>query len=350
MSLTKEQTASLIISYLSYLTNNNVLDEDKKESLRVAITCIGESFSLDGDILPTSLKERTLKTILQENLNTLEATQKIHNEEAEALKKEGNEAMIEGQYEEAIKKYTEAIQFSKNVAYYSNRSLAYSKLGRYEDAVNDATLAINIDPSFSKAYSRLGYAKCCQDKLEDGMTAYKRAIDLEGTNASKTLYDDYEDARFKYEQLKKNDDSEERKSIKEVTSEECPEKNNNQDEGFTAVNHYAQNNDNKSKEETKEENRSQAADLSNIARLLGSGVGGLMNNPQLKQMVFQAINDNPDASRQVKDVLNNPLLRTTLSELMNTKMGGKTPQEMLQSGTVNNLIQSFLAGTQQGKK
>lgn len=40
------------------------------------------------------------------------------------------------------------------------RAAAYSKLGNYAGAVQDCEQAIGIDPNYSKAYGRMGYAFC----------------------------------------------------------------------------------------------------------------------------------------------------------------------------------------------
>lgn len=39
---------------------------------------------------------------------------------------------------------------------YAHRAAAYSKLGNYAGAVQDCERAIRIDPTYSKAYGRMG--------------------------------------------------------------------------------------------------------------------------------------------------------------------------------------------------
>lgn len=66
--------------------------------------------------------------------------------------------MSSKQYDSAIDAYTQAIaRDGANAVYYSNRAAAHSSKGAHADAVKDAEKAIEIDPSFSKAYHRLGY-------------------------------------------------------------------------------------------------------------------------------------------------------------------------------------------------
>lgn len=76
---------------------------------------------------------------------------------AEKFKQTGNQQMSNKQYDAAIESYTKAIELdSTNPVYYSNRAAAYSSKQDHLGAVADAEKAIEIDPSFSKAYHRLG--------------------------------------------------------------------------------------------------------------------------------------------------------------------------------------------------
>lgn len=74
---------------------------------------------------------------------------------AEALKAEGNALMSKKQHQAAIDKYTEAIKLDPNPVFYSNRAAAWGALGKHEQAAEDAERAIDLDPNFSKGYSRL---------------------------------------------------------------------------------------------------------------------------------------------------------------------------------------------------
>lgn len=75
---------------------------------------------------------------------------------AEALKIKGNALMSQKLYDSAIEQYSEAIKLDANPVYYSNRAAAWGGLGEHTKAVEDAQKAIELDPKFSKAYSRLG--------------------------------------------------------------------------------------------------------------------------------------------------------------------------------------------------
>ena len=146
--------------------------------------CIGEAFGVDPSddqqrqrlsIKPatlTSLFDLFLKT--REKMNTGSSSSKpsasssatplpkgptaADKQEAEKLKSKGNTLMSSKQYDSAIEAYSQAIKLDgTNAVFYSNRAAAYSSKGEHESAVADAEKAIELDPSFTKAYHRLGY-------------------------------------------------------------------------------------------------------------------------------------------------------------------------------------------------
>ena len=76
---------------------------------------------------------------------------------AEERKTKGNELMKGERYEEALAAYTDAISLhNQNAVYFCNRAAAHSKLGNHQDAVDDCVTALEIDPTYSKAYGRMG--------------------------------------------------------------------------------------------------------------------------------------------------------------------------------------------------
>jgi small glutamine-rich tetratricopeptide repeat-containing protein alpha len=75
---------------------------------------------------------------------------------AETLKVKGNALMSQKLYDSAIEQYTEAIKIDPTPVFYSNRAAAWGGLGEHVKAAEDAQSALNIDPKFAKAYSRLG--------------------------------------------------------------------------------------------------------------------------------------------------------------------------------------------------
>lgn len=103
---------------------------------------------------------------------------------AESLKSKGNRAMQSKLYSDAIDLYTCAIGLCENNAvYYSNRAAAFTQLHYYTEAVRDCLKSIEIDPNYSKAYSRLGIAYYAQGNYSDAINkGFKKALQLDPNN------------------------------------------------------------------------------------------------------------------------------------------------------------------------
>lgn len=62
-------------------------------------------------------------------------------------------------YKEAVQHYTTAIDLdTQNHIYYSNRSMAYLRLGEHAKALEDAEKVVAINPTWAKGYFRKGSA------------------------------------------------------------------------------------------------------------------------------------------------------------------------------------------------
>lgn len=71
------------------------------------------------------------------------------------MKDKGNDAFSAGNYSDAVNFYTKAIEIdSGNHVLYSNRSAAYAKAGKYDEALKDANKVLDISPSWVKGLSR----------------------------------------------------------------------------------------------------------------------------------------------------------------------------------------------------
>ncbi|XP_071693622.1 small glutamine-rich tetratricopeptide repeat-containing protein 2-like [Rutidosis leptorrhynchoides] len=81
-------------------------------------------------------------------------------------------------YTDAIGHYTAAIAlFEDNAVYYCNRAAAYTQVKQYMEAIGDCHKAVVIDPSYNKAYSRLGFAYHAQGNYMDAIEkGYKKGL------------------------------------------------------------------------------------------------------------------------------------------------------------------------------
>ncbi|XP_071946339.1 tetratricopeptide repeat protein 28-like [Antedon mediterranea] len=88
-----------------------------------------------------------------------------------------NEACQACDYPLAVSLYTEAIQLDpSNHVLFSNRSAAYVKIKQYEDALQDAVHAKELNPKWSKAYYRQGVALQCLGRHADALAAFSSGL------------------------------------------------------------------------------------------------------------------------------------------------------------------------------
>lgn len=66
--------------------------------------------------------------------------------------------------------------------YYCNRAAVHSKMGNHQLAVKDAMTALSIDPSYSKAYARMGLAYSSLEKHKEAKECYQTASEMEPDN------------------------------------------------------------------------------------------------------------------------------------------------------------------------
>lgn len=214
--MSNKEVALQIINFLKTSVANKEVSEDYLESIDVAIDCIADAYEVDKDddakVVKSDFNGKSLKDILSafktEKKSDVATEVPVHVEsdekalkQAEELKLEGNKAMARKDFDEAIQKYTEAIKLApKNAVYLSNRAAAFSSLRDHESAVKDAEAAIEIDPSYSKAYSRLGLAKYALNKPKESFEAYKKGLEKEGDKPSDAMKKGYETAKRRVEE------------------------------------------------------------------------------------------------------------------------------------------------------
>uniref|UniRef100_A0A8C8EBI9 TOM34 protein n=1 Tax=Otus sunia TaxID=257818 RepID=A0A8C8EBI9_9STRI len=79
-------------------------------------------------------------------------------ERARTLKEEGNELVKKGNHKKAVEKYSESLKLNQECATYTNRALCYLALKQYQEAVQDCSEALRLDPKNVKALYRRAQA------------------------------------------------------------------------------------------------------------------------------------------------------------------------------------------------
>ncbi|CAJ2512760.1 Uu.00g008790.m01.CDS01 [Anthostomella pinea] len=325
----KQRLALAICDFLSTSLNDGTLASEDKDSIEVAINCIGESFKVDpadkaamsaavgsqnllqiygvyeklkssnnpipsaSPSIPTAATGSSSSTGAGADTKTPSPEDKAR---AEELKGKGNKAMTTKDYPSAIDLYTQALALHPgNAIFLSNRAAAYSAARDHESARADAEAAVAIDPDYTKAWSRLGLARFALGDARGSMEAYRQGIEHEGSGGSDAMKKGFETARRRVEELG-NEDA-------DASTPASP--------GARGA--------------------GGAPDLSSLAGMFGGGGGGggggqgggmpdlssIMSNPMFANMA-QSLMSNPD---MMQNLMSNPRLR----EMANSFTGGGGP-------------------------
>jgi small glutamine-rich tetratricopeptide repeat-containing protein alpha len=307
MATTKQRLALSIIDFLNTSLTDGTLSEDERESIEVAQSCISDSFKVD----PTDATPKDSQTLLQiygvyEKLkgktpagpNTNAAGEKVpevkreiteaQKKEAEALKSQGNAAMAKKDYPAAIDLYSKALHIVPgNPIFLSNRAAAHSASKDHESAKADAEAAVDADPKYTKAWSRLGLARFALGDAKGSMEAYQKGIEYEGNGGSDAMKKGYETAKKRVAELEAGEGSEE--------------------------------------DEDRAVGGGGGGGMPDLASMFGGGGGGMpdlssiMSNPMFASMA-QNLMSNPDA---MSSIMNNPRLREMANQFGGGGAGGE---------------------------
>jgi len=218
-------------------------------------------------------------------------------EQADALKGEGNGALVKKDYARALALYTQALDLCpdgpSSHIYLANRSAARGYLKDFEAALDDAQAAIDLRPDYAKAHHRLGYAHFQLKQYEEAVEAYEELLKLEPGNA------DGENMRDR--------------AMREL------EKQSNLQGGLGAG----------------------AGGMPDLSALMGAmggggggmppgGIGGLMNNPQFMQAAQQMMK-NPQMMQMAQKMMQDPnAMQQAMGALGGGGGGGMDPAMMAQ--------------------
>lgn len=340
MAASHQDLATSIIKFLQASVADKTVSEDFSESIDVAIDCIADAFEVnkaDAEGVDQKLGGSLLQLVNGSSGNGSKATTGAKasvpptanvsaetKAQADALKAEGNKAMAGKDFTLAIDKYTQAIDLDgSNVVYLSNRAAAYSSASQHAQAVADAKRALELDPNFAKAYSRLGLAQYALGNAKDAMDAYKKGMEVEGANPTEAMKRGYETAKKRVEE-----------ELESSIASREPESSAGSSSGAGAAGSGS--------------GAGNAPDLSSmfggggmpdLSSMFGGGgmpdLSAMMNNPQVMQAA-QSMMQNPEA---MQGLMNNPMVRQ-----MANSLGGEGGLDNLQ-----NMARQFMGNQGQGQ-
>ncbi|XP_073055746.1 hsp70-Hsp90 organizing protein 1-like [Primulina eburnea] len=96
---------------------------------------------------------------------------------ADEEREKGNQFFKEQKYPDAIMHYNEAIKRNpKDAKSYSNRAACYTKLGAMPEGLKDAEKCIELDPTFSKGYTRKGAIQFFMKEYQKALETYQEGL------------------------------------------------------------------------------------------------------------------------------------------------------------------------------
>ncbi|KAJ6849537.1 hsp70-Hsp90 organizing protein 2-like [Iris pallida] len=102
---------------------------------------------------------------------------------ADEEREKGNDFFKKQQYPEAVKHYTEALKRNpKDPRVYSNRAACYTKLGALPEGLKDAEKCIELDPTFSKGYTRKGAVQFFMKDYDKALETYQEGLKHDANN------------------------------------------------------------------------------------------------------------------------------------------------------------------------
>jgi DnaJ family protein C protein 8 len=142
--------------------------------------------------------------------------------QAEQFKNEGNSALKEKNYSEAIRLYTCALDLDPtNAVYLSNRSAAHLCNDSKTKALRDAEACIESKPDWWKGYIRKGAAEHALGRFDLAQSTYFRGLELDPGNASLTqAIEDVREAATKHSELLKKENAIKEAILKKNEEEE----------------------------------------------------------------------------------------------------------------------------------
>ncbi|KAF6133908.1 hypothetical protein GIB67_040672 [Kingdonia uniflora] len=113
----------------------------------------------------------------------LEQQEYFDPEIANVEREKGNEFFKQQMYPEAVRHYTEALKRNpKDPKVYSNRAACYTKLTALPEGLKDAEKCIELDPTFSKGYTRKGAIQFFMKEYDKALETYQEGLKHDPNN------------------------------------------------------------------------------------------------------------------------------------------------------------------------
>lgn len=127
---------------------------------------------------------KTLLSDIEKRIKEEERKAYIDPVKAEEEKELGNDFFKKGDYSNAVKHYSEAINRNPDdPKLYSNRAACYTKLAAFDLGLKDCETCTKLDDKFIKGWIRKGKILQGMQQPSKALSAYQKALELDSSNA-----------------------------------------------------------------------------------------------------------------------------------------------------------------------
>ncbi|KAM9443170.1 tetratricopeptide repeat protein 12 isoform 2-T3 [Salvelinus alpinus] len=128
---------------------------------------------------PSSSADHFMK-MMESDAEDRHKRRQMRQEKANALKEKGNEAYAQGEYETAVKLYSDGLDERRDMQpLYTNRAQSYIKLEKYKEAISDCEWALKCNDKCVKAYLHMGKAHLALENYNESRMCYQKILEIE---------------------------------------------------------------------------------------------------------------------------------------------------------------------------
>ncbi|XP_053502908.1 tetratricopeptide repeat protein 12 isoform X3 [Ictalurus furcatus] len=133
---------------------------------------------VNATYVPSESPENFMRS-LEKDVEERRLRRQVKEKHANALKEKGNKAFALGDYELAVKMYTEGLEQLRDMpALYTNRAQAHIKLEKYKEAISDCEWALKCNHMCIKAYVHMGRAHLGLKNFIESRLCYGKILDI----------------------------------------------------------------------------------------------------------------------------------------------------------------------------
>ncbi|KAI7800503.1 tetratricopeptide repeat protein 12 isoform X2 [Triplophysa rosa] len=149
--------------------NKNVINTNPSSEIR--------PLSIQDD---SSQNPENFMRLLEKDAEERRHRRKMNEDKADALREKGNVAFARGDYETAVRFYSEGLDQLRDVqTLYTNRAQAFIKLKRYKDAISDCEWALRCNGRCVKAYVHMGKSYLALKNFSESRICYQKILEIE---------------------------------------------------------------------------------------------------------------------------------------------------------------------------